>query len=55
MHAAHEADSPAPTIPIKLQTGALPKYIFSSRPDPLLGTGFVQQTVQIVARFAITI
>ena len=42
-------------LPVKRQTGVLPKYLFSVRTNRRSGTGLVQQTVQIVTRFAITI
>jgi hypothetical protein len=42
-------------FPVPLQTGANPKEIFSVRRNSRSGTGLVQQTVQIAARFARTI
>ena len=50
-----ETGDQAPAIPVKLQTVAISKKIFSMRLRKHSGTGLVQQTVQIVARFAITI
>ena len=40
------------SLPERLQFGAVPKDIFSLRPNPRSGAGLVQQTVQIVASLA---
>ena len=45
----------AAAIPVKLQTGAISKIDVFYEATQALGARLVQQTVQIVARFAITI
>jgi hypothetical protein len=52
----HETRDQTPVLPAEPNAGSVSKDIFSMSPDPLRSTtGLVQQTVQIVARFARTI
>lgn len=50
-----ETGAHPPVLPVTPCTGVDPEKIFPMRPQRRSGTGLVQQTVQIVARCAITI